>query len=91
MPTSDAPAGLAAPVRRAVWKPGRFDGARVEPTPLSAAKRIVCLANFRKISGRCVDGRYRLGECCLTISLGEPYQGAVYKLIAAIIEPDRRW
>ena len=38
-----------------------------------------------------LDGRYRLGECCLTISLGEPYQGAVYKLIAAIIEPDRRW
>ena len=37
-----------------------------------------------------LDGRYRLGECCLTISLGEPYQGAVYKLIAAIIEPDRR-
>ena len=38
-----------------------------------------------------LDGRYRLGECCLTISLGEPHQGAVHKLIAAIIEPDRRW
>ena len=38
-----------------------------------------------------LDGGYRLGECCLTISLGEPYQGAFYKLVAAIIEPDRRW
>ena len=38
-----------------------------------------------------LDGRYRLGECHLTISLGEPYEGALYKLIAAIIEPDRRW
>ena len=38
-----------------------------------------------------LDGRYRLGECHLTISLGERYEGALYKLIAAIIEPDRRW
>ena len=33
------------------------------------------------------DGSYPLGECCLTISLGEPYQDVVYKMIAAIIEP----
>lgn len=36
------------------------------------------------------DGRYSLGECCLTISLGEPYekkgQFYRYKLVAAIIE-----
>ena len=27
-----------------------------------------------------------LDNCYLTISLGEPYQGNVYKLIAAVIE-----
>ena len=36
------------------------------------------------------DGNYSLGECCLTISLGEPYRtkGAEYryKLVAAIIQ-----
>ncbi len=37
-----------------------------------------------------LDGTYRIGACHLTISLGEPYGGAIYKLIAAIIEPDGR-
>jgi len=32
------------------------------------------------------DGDYALGRCYLTISLGEPYHGHCYKLIAAIIE-----
>ena len=32
------------------------------------------------------NGCYELGGCCLTISLGEPYRDACYKLIAAIIE-----
>ena len=36
-----------------------------------------------------LDGSYRIGECYLTISLGEPYEGFFYKLIAALIEPDR--
>lgn len=31
------------------------------------------------------DGKYELGDCYMTISLGEPYYGARYKLIAAII------
>lgn len=31
------------------------------------------------------DGSYPLGECFLTISIGEPYNDACYKLIAAII------
>ena len=31
------------------------------------------------------DGKYDLGGCYVTISLGEPYQDACYKLIAAII------
>ena len=32
------------------------------------------------------DGDYELGESFLTISLGEPFNGYCYKLIAAIIE-----
>lgn len=32
------------------------------------------------------DGRYDVGECFLTISLGEPFNGYCYKLIAAVIE-----
>lgn len=36
-----------------------------------------------------LDGYYAIGDCHLTISLGEPYKGFVYKLIAAIIESGR--
>lgn len=36
------------------------------------------------------DGDYRRGETFLTVSLGEPYNEACYKLIAAIIERDGR-
>ena len=32
------------------------------------------------------NGVYALDKCYLTISLGEPYDGSVYKLIAAVIE-----
>ncbi len=35
-----------------------------------------------------LDGDYGIGECYLTISLGEPYGGACYKLIAAVIADD---
>jgi len=35
------------------------------------------------------DGEYHLGKTFLTVSLGEPYNGSCYKLIAAIIKkPD---
>lgn len=34
------------------------------------------------------DGSYSLGESYLTISLGEPYNGNCYKLIAAVIQKD---
>ena len=36
-----------------------------------------------------LDGAYELAECYVTISLGEPYGDACYKLIAAIIAGDR--
>jgi len=32
------------------------------------------------------NGNYMLGECYVTVSLGEPWEGYCYKLIAAIIE-----
>ena len=35
-----------------------------------------------------LDGTYDIGECYLTISLGEPFEGACYKLIAAIIRAE---
>ena len=37
-----------------------------------------------------LDGNHSVGECFLTMSLGEPYGGAVHKLIASIIEKQRR-
>ena len=36
------------------------------------------------------DGNYRCGKCHLTISLGEQFQGSIFKLIAAIIGLDGR-
>lgn len=38
-----------------------------------------------------LDGEYRIGECFLTISLGEPYGDVCYKLIAAIITAEDGW
>lgn len=35
------------------------------------------------------DGEYALGPSYLTVSLGEPYGGYVYKLVAAVIEGTR--
>ena len=34
------------------------------------------------------DGTYEIGRCYVTVSLGEPFDGSCYKLIAAIMEPD---
>ena len=36
-----------------------------------------------------LDGDYQVGECFLTVSLGERYDGACYKLIASIITGER--
>ena len=37
-----------------------------------------------------LDGKYSIDECFLTVSLGEPFGGAVYKLIASIVSAERR-
>lgn len=34
------------------------------------------------------DGDYEVGECFLTVSLGEPHNGDCYKLVAAVITPE---
>lgn len=39
------------------------------------------------------DGHYQLGECCLTVSLGEPFRKSNgdeyrYKLVAGVVERD---
>ena len=34
------------------------------------------------------NGVYNIGECYLTISIGEPFEGTCYKLIAAIIQAE---
>ena len=36
------------------------------------------------------NGNYSLGECFITVSLGEPYKGDTYKLVATIIERVQR-
>ncbi|MDE0193758.1 MAG: hypothetical protein OXQ90_20600 [Gammaproteobacteria bacterium] len=35
-----------------------------------------------------LDGTYEIGPCYLTVSIGEPYDGSCYKLLAAVIEPE---
>lgn len=35
------------------------------------------------------NGDYRIGECFLTASLGEPFDGACYKLIATVFSRER--
>ena len=40
------------------------------------------------------QGSYRVGDAYLTISLGEPFRGHVYKLVAAVIptsDTERAW
>lgn len=34
------------------------------------------------------DGSYPIGECFATISLGEPYEGYCYKLVAGLVTPE---
>jgi hypothetical protein len=35
------------------------------------------------------DGEFEIGECFVTVSLGEPHKGYCYKLVATVITPER--
>jgi hypothetical protein len=35
------------------------------------------------------DGEHEIGECFVTVSLGEPHKGYCYKLVATVITPQR--
>lgn len=35
------------------------------------------------------DGEYKIGDCFVTVSLGEPHKGYCYKLVATVITPER--
>lgn len=41
----------------------------------------------RYLAGK--DGEYDIGECFITVSLGEAHEGYCYKLVATVITPDR--
>lgn len=76
----------------AVFKPGEAFGnpkRRVQArfTYLAVDYRLwVTDPNYERAYLLKPDGVYQIGESFLTISLGEPYEGFCYKLVAAIIE-----
>ena len=76
-----------------VFKPGEAFGnmkRRVQGRFMHAGKRYglwVTDPTYERRYLAKLDGNYRIGECYLTVSLGEPYGGACYKLIASIIVP----
>lgn len=72
-----------------------FDGRSKRPVraEFSHAKHVYRLsltdgpieAEFRRRG----DGTYDIGECFITVSLGEPFDGFCYKLVAAVITKSR--
>ncbi len=74
---------------RVFWSSGPYPKRRVqgrfgfsgEDYALSVTDPVIERAYRRK-----ADGTYQLDECYLTISLGEPFHGFCYKLIAAVLE-----
>ena len=72
-----------------IGNPQRIVDAGVGELPLHAAFAVADPVYEREYLAK-LDGDYDLGECYLTIDLGELYRQFCYKLIAAIIECDRR-
>lgn len=79
-------------IELAVFRPGEAFGnrkrrvqARFRHSDTDYALWVTDPAYERKYLAK-LDGVYRIRECYLTISLGERYEGACYKLVAAIIE-----
>ena len=79
-------------IELAVIAPYRGKGApqlRAKFTYAQAAYSLVVTDPRYELSYRSREvGSYQIGPALLTISLGEPYKGHVYKLVAAIIEED---
>ena len=78
----------------AVFKPGEAFGnakrrvqGRVEISGQEYALWVTDPAGEKEYRAK-LDGTYATGESYLTISLGERYKGACYKLIAAVIGVD---
>ncbi len=82
-------------LRLRVFKPGKAFGnnkRRVQGKFIHAGREYalwVTDPGFEREYLQKPDGDYEINECFLTISLGEPYGGKCYKLIAAIIPRDR--
>ena len=88
---TSTPSGRVAtvhtPSRPSVGRPARsFNRCRVDWSTLHPRDRLrLRMQNLAKL-----DGDYQIGECFLTVSLGEPFGGAVHKLIAAVVTAERR-
>ena len=83
-------------LRLSVFKPGEAFGnmkRRVQGRFMHAGRRYALWVTdpvYERQYLAKLDGDYQVGECFLTVSLGELYGGVFYKLVAAVITAERR-